>query len=660
MSLRSIIKSIFDRGPRDYTASEFATGNEPRTIAGLSRRTTPTPGNVALCLSGGGSRAMCGGMGQLRALAEIKTANGQSVLSQVKGLSTVSGGSWVGATWTYLPAKTSTADFVGEYVADPGRLVTTKTANHTMAETLDELPAQSAGQTPADRGFSPVGLVLQVLSLAVVFQIPARMIWQTLVGMHVLARQGLFSPELLDHKEPTTFFSLDPETLAGDVTSANPSLAKETAHLIDHPDRPFLICNMAMFVRPLGTGFEQLVPVQSTPRYTGIVGTPEGLDGNSQQVGGGGVASFGFASSFKGRHGQKIAIAQERQWSLTDAIGTSSAFFAEALQNLLVQMRKDPGMLDRMMHESQADADRSISRVAPEHMHATVRDFLGSLERKDLSRIEHLKKVGRILDDIQDLIPAYHYWSPAHARPLDTPARTRFADGGTLENTGVASALAFEDIDSLIACVNSPSPMTAADKGVIGADGLEFPGTAIEIDSQVPPLFGYQPYVKGVGYRLYVGATAPQRPEFRFSQVFPADEFANFLKGMWAATGNEAAPGSNQRPAIMTQTLRVIPNPWFGVRGRGGPGDSNPDPIRVVWSYTTRVRDWNKALSQDGQEILGDFDDPTSYHAFPHYSTFETHLDETQVNLLAHLTAWSLAGTSAADQVRALFQSEAG
>jgi glycerate kinase len=45
-----------------------------------------TPGNVAVCLSGGGSRALSAGMGQLRALSFLQS-NGKSLLSQTKALS---------------------------------------------------------------------------------------------------------------------------------------------------------------------------------------------------------------------------------------------------------------------------------------------------------------------------------------------------------------------------------------------------------------------------------------------------------------------------------------------------------------------------------------------------------------------------------------------
>src|SRR6266478_2709483 len=47
-----------------------------------------TPGNVAVCLSGGGSRAMTAGMGQLLALENVLSGNA-SLLSQTKMLSTV-------------------------------------------------------------------------------------------------------------------------------------------------------------------------------------------------------------------------------------------------------------------------------------------------------------------------------------------------------------------------------------------------------------------------------------------------------------------------------------------------------------------------------------------------------------------------------------------
>ena len=59
----------------------------PITINQFLTNPPDTPGNVGVCLSGGGSRALSAGMGQLRGLSYL------NLLGQVKALSTVSGGS---------------------------------------------------------------------------------------------------------------------------------------------------------------------------------------------------------------------------------------------------------------------------------------------------------------------------------------------------------------------------------------------------------------------------------------------------------------------------------------------------------------------------------------------------------------------------------------
>ena len=54
----------------------------------VSRFTGPqTPGNVAVCLSGGGSRALSAGMGQLKGLAGVQLTPDATLLSRVKALS---------------------------------------------------------------------------------------------------------------------------------------------------------------------------------------------------------------------------------------------------------------------------------------------------------------------------------------------------------------------------------------------------------------------------------------------------------------------------------------------------------------------------------------------------------------------------------------------
>ena len=57
-------------------------------------------------------------------------------------------------------------------------------------------------------------------------------------------------------------------------------------------------------------------------------------------------------------------------------------------------------------------------------------------------------------NDIEDVIPEYLYWPVKDAKPDLSLKTNRFAGGDNLENTGVASLLAYQDIDNVISFVN--------------------------------------------------------------------------------------------------------------------------------------------------------------------------------------------------------------
>ena len=301
-----------------------------------------TPGNVGISLSGGGSRALTAAMGQLRALNKV-TANGKPLLAQVKALSTVSGGSWLGVPFIYLPpGSPSDTAYLGPWIENQSTLT---------PEMLAELPAGNAGVPISSPLFAPKLLAVQALLLHAILRVPPDMLWQTIIGLNFLAEYGLYAPTTL--LIPTETFSFDAVTVASQITNTalNPGLAGETIELYANArdptrsHRPFLVCNSAMFVKQPGTGLELLAPVQITPFTTGIFGTPSGEDGNGCKPGGGGVNTFGFNSAYAGASGSTATAAQMRQWSLTDAVGTSSAFFAETLQNLFQGWRQNPADL---------------------------------------------------------------------------------------------------------------------------------------------------------------------------------------------------------------------------------------------------------------------------------------------------------------------------
>ncbi len=146
-------------------------------------------------------------MGQLRALRSIQTANGDDLISQARVLSTVSGGSWLGVTFEYLTPGTSDDDYLNRLVADPGRFVPSQAAGHSVAETLDQLPAGNIGQAIASRDFGPVLLAIQVLLLHRFAKVPTPFLWQTAIAIHVLKRYGLFEHDR--HLVPSSYFSFD-------------------------------------------------------------------------------------------------------------------------------------------------------------------------------------------------------------------------------------------------------------------------------------------------------------------------------------------------------------------------------------------------------------------------------------------------------------------
>jgi len=204
-----------------------------------------------------------------------------------------------------------------------------------------------------------------------------------------------------------------------------------------------------MFLDTGDSGLDYLAPAQSTPFITGILGRPDGNDANGHRPGGGGVTSFGFASEPDGTDGDLVKIEQDRQWALTDSIGTSSAFFAETLQNLFATWFRD---IDRFF----ADIDK-VAEELEDWLRTLLSElgfvgkiagllFDGIAEATQGARTDRLKRLEKVFDSvdlgrqelakhfrelsIQALIPGYGYWPVDDPAPASGFKDTRFADGG--------------------------------------------------------------------------------------------------------------------------------------------------------------------------------------------------------------------------------------
>jgi hypothetical protein len=638
--------------PQDSVSGSFKARltetSESLTVGQFVPELAQTPGNVGICLSSGGSRALSAGMGQLRALSYLRLY-GQSLLSQTKAISTVSGGSWLGVTFEFLPAGISDSAFLNDYVPDQGRLVPTAEAGRPVAEILDELPEGNIGSTVDSDLFSVPALAVEAYILYKYFKTPPNALWQTLMGLHILAPYGLYEIDPENGMLPTSLFSWDQATLESTVTGPNPELADETAHLVadraggeDRARRPFLICNMGMFLSEAGTAIQYLAPVQGTGFMTGIVGSPTGTDANGRAPGGGGVTSFAFNSNPTAVAGTGVTASQSRQLALTDIVGTSSAAFADTLQNQFAIWEQDPAQFLELLVELAEDVWEWLEGRLGEHGLAASHAFIAAPPR--LKTVEDFMALKLDLGCLKDLIPRYQYWPVANAAPYPQTDPTRFADGGSLENSGVNAMLSYTDVENVIAFLNSSTAMAAAAFGMIDESGNEVPGTRVVITEDIPPLFGYQPYSPLKGYVLYEGDPNPVFPQGRNSQVFESSLLAEVIQGLWAASGSGANAGS----AIYKQTLEVQPNAWFGVKGGR--------TVSILWVYPNRAQNWFSQLSPEVQALLAPFDNPSTADYFPHYSTLETDLTPTQINLLANFTAWMVASPESAPQFLGMYQ----
>lgn len=630
-----------------------------------------TPGNVGVALSGGGSRALSAGMGQLRALKYLINSD-LALLEQTKALSTVSGGSWVGVPFSYLGnSAVSDDDYLNLYVEDPSDLVPTSTPGHTLAETLDEMPAGNIGAN-INRAFSPAAIALQALWFRLYGRVPPYMLWQTVIGLHLLSPYGLFLHGR--NLAPIDSYSYDQTTLEDlfDLPGQDPDLAGIPVHLLNGAPsrltRPYQICNTSMFLKTTDSNnwhdrarFEFLAPVQSTPFFTGILGSPQGFDINGQQPGGGGLSSFAFNSRLLAldddpgdtatigmpRTSSSLALPIEnhRPFSLMDAVGASSAFYASYLQNLFASWQEDSRLyldaLDQHGEESLRWASRYLTKDATDRIRKEL-DVAAIVRTKSLSTnrlTERLEILGQSLAPLQDdfdelgiknLVPAYRYWPITDADPQVLTRIDRFADGGDLENTGVNALLSYADIDTIIAFVNSVTALQPSngEEAQLSVDGAHTIHTNILVDSQIPPLFGYQPFDDTSGtYVLYEGAANPDYPQGMHSQSFRGEDFPEFLLGLWDASGD----GRTSCPNFLQEGLSVETNEWFGIPDRG--------KVSVLWVYTNFSQTWFDELSSDVQQLF----QSEELEDFPHYSTLDTELNPTQVNLLANLAAWCVA-----------------
>ena len=66
--------------------------------------------NIALCFSGGGSRALTCAWGQILGLSQ------ENLIDKIRYISSVSGGTWASSIYSYLPSNISDNNLLGDYI----------------------------------------------------------------------------------------------------------------------------------------------------------------------------------------------------------------------------------------------------------------------------------------------------------------------------------------------------------------------------------------------------------------------------------------------------------------------------------------------------------------------------------------------------------------
>ena len=192
---------------------------------------------VGVCFSGGGSRALSATMGQLRGLKYLNLLDG------VFFISSVSGGTWASATYTYLPAQYDDDDFLGLTVVDPGNLTYWNWNPQHPEYALDYLSPNNLGNVPPSLGF--FNDLSAILKLKDKYGYENNELWQGLVGSLIFGRWGLWNPD--DNGFPTQYYSLTHPYLAwkGGILDRNRQLSASQFYC-EERWRPFYIMNGCM------------------------------------------------------------------------------------------------------------------------------------------------------------------------------------------------------------------------------------------------------------------------------------------------------------------------------------------------------------------------------------------------------------------------------
>jgi Patatin-like phospholipase len=293
----------------------FSAAGEALAMRGV----TSAQRQVAVCLSGGGTRAAACSMGALRALRQL------GLLDRVAYLSTVSGGGWAGSLYMYAPH--SDDDLLGPVLpdADVSQL---RWESGEAPYNLSALGQYAIGRFCTQLGWDT--LVDAAISLYWDYghKLAFHAYWPRLIGRMVLAPYGL--GDLPDaNGAPTRYYTLDSSWFEVAVQKLNPTIAPSNFYFAK-AKRPYWVASATLNAPgPNPTAY----PFWASQFDVGIYPKFAGCGIGGSDLGGGSIDPFTFgALSPQECSGSTFTVATPPgQFALSDAIGTSSAAFGDEL-----------------------------------------------------------------------------------------------------------------------------------------------------------------------------------------------------------------------------------------------------------------------------------------------------------------------------------------
>jgi hypothetical protein len=329
-----------------------------------------------------------------------------NLLDEVFFISSVSGGTWASATYTYLPVQYDDDDFLGLTVVDPGKLTYWNWNPQHPEYALDYLSPNNLGHVPPSLGL--FNDLKAILNFKEQYGYENNELWQGLVGSLIFGRWGLWNPD--DNGFPSQYYSLTHPYLAwkGGILDRNKQLSA-SQFFCEARWRPFYVMNGCIVSNPTVEGSD-LLPFESTGVGLGVRNYFQGVGPSGRDIGGGLLQPFAMGSQWmKDISAQYASVSVPfRPFSLADMACISSAAFAETIQ--------------------------------------------------------------KSFPILNGLIPLYPYWPVQGRNLSKNSVYTyEFADGGSLEDTGI-TALLNRNLPNIIAFVNGQTPLTKDDSGQIVID----------------------------------------------------------------------------------------------------------------------------------------------------------------------------------------------